>query len=65
MPLGQFKALLTGYGGEPVSLDKEYLLVTDIQGICNVDFSDKIVTLNGEDYSWAGSSTEYPDLQQG
>lgn len=27
-----------------------------------MDFSDKIVTLNGKEYSWAGSSTEYPDF---
>lgn len=62
MPLSQFNTLLTGCGYEPVSLEKEYLLVTDVQGICDVDFSGKTVTLNGETYSWAGSSTFYPDF---
>ena len=62
MPLSQFNALLTGCGYEPVALEGEYLLVTDVQGICDVDFSDKTVVLNGEAYSWAGSSTRYPEF---
>ena len=62
MPLGQFNQLLTGCGQEPVSLVQEYLLVTDVQGICDVDFSDKAVWLNGKNYTWAGSSTDYPDF---
>ena len=62
MPLSQFNRLLAGCGYEPVSLEKAYLLVTDVQGICDVDFSDKPVTLNGETYTWAGSSTAYPDF---
>ena len=62
MPLSQFNALLTGCGYEPVSLEGEYLLVTSVQDICDVDFSGKTVTLNGETYSWAGSSTRYPDF---
>ena len=62
MPLSQFNRLLTGCGNEPVSLEKEYLLVTDVQGICDVDFSGKPVTLNGQTYTWGGSSTAYPDF---
>lgn len=62
MPLTQFNQLLTGCGYDPVSLEKEYLLVTDVQGICDIDFSDKPVTLNGQTYTWAGSSTAYPDF---
>lgn len=62
MPLSQFNGLLTDCGFEPVALEEEYLLVTDFQDICNVDFSDKTVVLNGETYSWAGSSTQYPDF---
>ena len=62
MPLSQFNALLTGCGYEPVTLEKEYLLITIVQGICDVDFSGKTVMLNGEAYSWAGSSTRYPEF---
>lgn len=62
MPLSQFNTLLTGCGYEPVTLDGEYLLITIVQGICDVDFSDKTVVLNGESYSWAGSSTRYPEF---
>ncbi|MGN0980113.1 MAG: ABC transporter permease [Candidatus Avoscillospira sp.] len=62
MPLSQFNALLSGCGYAPVSLEKEYLLITTVQGICDVDFSGKTVTLNGETYAWAGSSTFYPDF---
>ena len=62
MPLSQFNILLSDCGYEPVTLEKEYLLITIIQGICDVDFSDKPVTLNGQTYSWAGSSTDYPEL---
>ncbi|MGN1016843.1 MAG: ABC transporter permease [Faecousia sp.] len=62
MPLSQFNRLLTGCGQEPVSLEEEYLLVTDVQGICDVDFSGKPLTLNGHTLTWAGSSTAYPDF---
>ncbi len=62
MPLSQFNRLLTGCGWEPVELDSRYLLVTDVQGICDIDFSERFVTLNGETYTWAGSSMEYPDF---
>ena len=62
MPLSQFNQLLTGRGYDQVSLEKEYLLVTDVQGICDVDFSGKSVTLNGQTYTWGGSSTAYPDF---
>ena len=59
MPLSQFNRLLIGCGYKPASLEKEYLLVTDVQGICDVDFSGKPVPLNGQTYTWGGSSTEY------
>lgn len=62
MPLSQFNALLTGCGYAPVSLEQEYLLVTNVQGIGDVDFSDKSVTLNGKVYTWSGSSSAYPDF---
>ena len=62
MPLSQFNALLDGCGYEPVALDGEYLLVTFVQGIGEVDFSDKAVTLNGKVYDWAGSRTRYPEF---
>ena len=62
MPLSQFNTLLTGCGYEPVALKNEYLLVTTVQGICDVDFSGKTVTLHGKTYSWTGSSTFYPDF---
>ena len=62
MPLSQFNALLTGCGKEPVQLQNEYLLITDVQGICDVDFSEKSVTLNHCTYTWGGSSTAYPDF---
>lgn len=62
MPLSQFNQLLTGCGYDPVSLENEYLLATDVQGICDIDFSGKPVTLNGETYTWGGSSLAYPDF---
>lgn len=62
MPLSQFNTLLTGCGYEPVTLENQYLLVTDVQGIQDVDFSGQTVTLNGRDYSWAGSHCDFPDF---
>lgn len=62
MPLSQFNTLLLGCGYEPVTLKNEYLLITTVQGICDTDFSDKTVMLNGKVCSWAGSSTFYPDF---
>lgn len=65
MPLSRFNVLLTGCGYQPIALDKSYLLVTVVQGIGDVDLSDKPVTLNGQVYTWAGSSTAYPDFVRG
>ena len=62
MPLSQFNRLLEGCGYEPVELGDEYLLVTTVKGICDTDFSDVRVTLNGRTCSFAGSSTHYPYL---
>lgn len=64
LPLSQFNALLSGCGYEPVTLEKEYLVITSVQGICDTDFSGKSVVLNGTAYSWAGSSASYPDFDQ-
>ena len=62
MPLSRFNALLRGCGYEPVTLDGQYLVVTSVQGIAETDFSGKTVHLNGSTYSWAGSSTRYPQF---
>ena len=62
MPLSQFNRLLTGCGYEPVSLEDGYLLVTDTQGICDVDYSGKTLSFQGKTYTWAGSSIAYPDF---
>lgn len=62
MPLSQFNELLSGCGYEPITLHREYLLITDVQGICDVDFLGKTVSLNGETYSWAGSHMDFPDF---
>lgn len=62
MPLSQFNALLIGCGKEPVQLRNEYLLITDVQGICDVDFSKESVNLNHRTYTWGGSSMAYPDF---
>lgn len=64
MPLSQFNQLLAGCGYEPLTLNGEYLTITDVQEICDTDLSDKAVTLGGETYTWAGSSTFYPDFVQ-
>lgn len=64
MALSQFNQLLTGCGYEPVTLNGEYLTITDVQEICDTDLSDKAVTLGGETYTWAGNSTFYPDFVQ-
>ena len=62
MPLSQFNTLLVGCGKEPVKLANEYLLITDVQGICDVDFSKESVTFNQCTYTWGGSSMAYPDF---
>ena len=62
MPLGSFNSLLVGCGKEPVELGREYLLITDVQGICDVDFSKQSVTFNQCAYTWGGSSMAYPDF---
>lgn len=62
MPLSQFNTLLMNCGYEPVTLENQYLVITIVQGICDVDLSEKILTLNGNTYSWAGSSTFYPEF---
>ncbi|MGN0402200.1 MAG: FtsX-like permease family protein [Acetatifactor sp.] len=62
MPLSRFNALLVGCGKEPVDLCNEYLLITDVQGICDVDFSEESVTFNRRTYTWGGSSMAYPDF---
>lgn len=62
MPLTQFNTLLMNCGYEPVTLENQYLMITIVQGICDVDLSEKILTLNGNIYSWAGSSTFYPEF---
>lgn len=65
MPLSQFNMLLVDCGYEPIALDKEYMLLTSMLEICDVDLSDKTVNLNGTIYSWAGSSTFYPEFVKG
>lgn len=45
-----------------MQLQNDYLLITDVQGICDVDFSGKPVNLNHRTYTWGGSSTAYPDF---
>lgn len=62
MPLSQFNRLLFGCGHDPVTLKGEYLVVTPIQELCDTDLSGQSVTLNGEDYTWAESSTDYPNF---
>lgn len=65
MPLSQFNALLTGCGCESIALEQSYLVVTSTRGICDVDFSDKVLTFGGKRYTWAGSSSQYPDFFRG
>ncbi|MGN0426111.1 MAG: ABC transporter permease [Acetatifactor sp.] len=62
MPLSQFNALLTGCGYEPITLENEYLMYTDVSKILETDLSRSTVTLNGKTYSWAGSNSSYPDF---
>ena len=62
MPLSQFNTLLTGCDYDPITLEGQYLVITSVQGIGETDFSDKTVHLNGTTYSWAGSSTRYPEF---
>lgn len=62
MPLTQFNALLSDCGYEPVRLDNQYLMCTNIVEINNADFSGATVTLNGITCTWAGNSTIYPEF---
>ncbi|MGM9625977.1 MAG: ABC transporter permease [Eubacteriales bacterium] len=64
MPLSQFNALLSGCGYEPVILGHSYLIVTRVLGITDIDYRDRTLTLNGEDYTWAGSSESYPSFSR-
>lgn len=62
MPLSQFNSLLEGCGQEKLVLDGAYLAVTILPGLCDVDFSDKQITIGEKNYSWAGSSDAYPEF---
>lgn len=62
MPLGQFNALLSGCGYEPVSLDGEYIIVTNTMEIVDTDFHDVTLTLNGESYAYARTEKNYPEF---
>lgn len=62
IPLSQLNQLLTGCGYEPVQLNSGYLVFSTVRGICETDFSDKTVTLNGKTYSWAGSTSSFPEF---
>lgn len=62
LPLSQFNTLLSGCGYEPVTLENGYLLISNVQGICDTDLSGKTVTLNGKTYFWSGSSTSFPNF---
>lgn len=62
MPLTQFNALLSDCGYEPIQLDNQYLMCTNIVEISNADFSGATVTLNGITCTWAGNSTVYPEF---
>lgn len=61
--LSQFNKLLTDCGFEPVSLQQEYLVISDISGIVEgCDFSDSVVTLNGKEYTFGGGMKDVPDF---
>ena len=60
--LSQFNAMLEECGYEPVSLQQEYLLVTFVPEIAEIDFSGSPITLNDTVYSWAGSEISYPEF---
>lgn len=62
MPLGQFNALLSGCGYEPVSLNGEYMIVTNTMEIVDTDFHDVTLTLNGEPYAYARTKKNYPEF---
>ncbi|MGM9590801.1 MAG: ABC transporter permease [Faecousia sp.] len=62
LPLSQFNRLLSDCGYEPIQLKSEYLMCTVAPEIGDTDFSDVTVTLNGNTYTWAGSSTAYPEF---
>ena len=62
MPLSQFNVLLSGCGYEPVSLNDEYIIVTNTMDIVDTDFHDVILTLNGERYTYASTEKSYPEF---
>ncbi|MGN1013962.1 MAG: FtsX-like permease family protein [Butyricicoccus sp.] len=64
MSLTQFNRLLSDCGYDPIRLENQYLMCTNIAEISNADFSDVTVTLNGIPCSWAGTSTIYPEFTQ-
>lgn len=64
MPLSQFNSMLTECGYEPVSLYQEYLLVTFIPDIAEIDFSKYNIARNNTVYSWFGSETSYPEFSR-
>lgn len=64
MSLTQFNGLLIDCGYEPIQLENQYLMCTNIMEISNANFSDVTVTLNGITCTWAGNSTVYPEFTQ-
>lgn len=62
MPLSQFNMLLSDCGYDPIQLDNQYLMCTNIVEISNADFSGVTVTRNGITCTWAGNSTAYPEF---
>ena len=65
IPLSQFNGLLTDCGYEPISLENSYQLVTKVQQIYDVDFSDVSITLGDRTYFWEESSISYPNFTRG
>lgn len=62
LPLSRFNVMLKDCGYEPVSLQQEYLLVTFVSEIAEIDFSGSPITLNDTVYSWTGSEIFYPEF---
>ncbi|MBR2403659.1 MAG: ABC transporter permease [Lachnospiraceae bacterium] len=64
MPLSQFNEMLVECGYEPVTLNEEYMLVTFISEIAEIDYSNQTLIVDDTSYTWIGSEVSYPEFTE-
>lgn len=64
MPLSQFNEMLVECGYEPITLNEEYMLVTFISEIAEIDYSNQTLIVDDTSYTWIGSEVSYPEFTE-